>query len=1145
MRPIEQDPWASPAEEAEREAEAVADMEAGEADEAAPPEAEARPVVFVSHRCIIEPDRSIALRLREDLSADCDVYVNTAEPAGADFDKRIEDSLETADFVIALISESANESPWVKYELSYAAERYQRERRPTIIPVRLGFTAQYSPTVGASIRGFNPIEVEPGDYDELLKRVKATIDGRPPEIDASIFGIEAFLVGEFRKNLTRAASLDSPELRRAVEELRSERLFWVVGDAGVRNHFARSLAVQEHDREVRGGKGQGRGIYEVTRSLGWSRVNDTLVRDSVIIFPDVKPSVLFDEESRRDELQSLKSLAARNLVIVTVSEDSYDEINQEMRDRDFAGGARVTVGHGFYGERAKSEIFGRLLDFSHQSRDISERQHQWARKVLEGPEGRELFRTTVNKWTPTDIERFVTRHLGQARRQGDILKLLQRSADLDNEIHTWFIALDDSTRCFVLALSMLSGLRKEQLWEKYKLIVERLKRLDSNLSLWPLGICRQRAALYVTTEGQLDFVDERIAEAVSREVTINFREYLIELVPLIKEMTVPPGRDQRLTEEAFAARKLKAAEDKELRVALARVVGKAGRQGLEDLTGLLNFWGADPMLQVREAVALSLEQTVTESTGAKHALGLLEKWCGDAPHRRDALCRTWAAASALGSIAAARPGTDTCLRSLSLLERLAGRTGASVRLYVSIALKKPVRKLPLAGGEEPSLATLLSLVARDEKVTTKVNVAEALIEARMADEAAAVGLIREWASGADADCRWAAICSLLLWRKQKDWERSREIAGFLAEDAQTTAQVLVEILNHKHQKMAAVWQSFKRLVSEAEGVTRRALVAGLAGLSQASLEKELLPRLRASNDPQLSGLLAEVRSERWRQMFSNPPEFVADLRKEIQRGRTTGEVYTALLLMLKPEPEGCRRELVQTLVSCFAECRDGLYDLLARLTSISPQVFEPLAVEVRCEGLRGLFPDPLSFVAVVAEGLGRADLAGETCVALELLAQPGPRGRREEVLHVLTHAQSLNAAAVRALLRQLRGTFSRTLGRLASDFNLRLLDADLSSPERFLSAVAEAMRDADERAEVVPLLRQLSAPEPEGRRRALVQTLGAARAARPQAVDQLLRDQSWQAPAGLFSFGTQVKLFSFLHKTFSPRLAYMIFAPKP
>ncbi|MGB8509983.1 MAG: toll/interleukin-1 receptor domain-containing protein, partial [Pyrinomonadaceae bacterium] len=778
-------------------------------------DADGQLTIFISHRCVVEPDGSLALRLHKDLSPYGKVYVNTAELGGARFDEEIRESLDKADFVIALISERANDSDWVRYELSQAAGRFQREGRPTIIPVLLGFDVDYSSTrIGASVSGFNPIRVNPADYAGLLGQIQAAIENAPPMLDPSIIGLEGFLVGEFRKNLTRAAALDSLQLRRACETLRRDRLCWVVGDAGVRNHFARTLAVREHDRHAVGGsaKEKGPNVYEVTRALSWSRVDDTLVHGSVIIFTDVTPAALFDEESSRDELKSLKRLASRNYVVMTASEDSYSEIEQEMRNREFGVGAPTVVGHGFYDEGAKVEIYKKLLDFSQSSRDITRRQHQWARHLLEDPEGRETFHAVIRKWSPSDVERFVTRHLRQVRREGDILRLLQRNADLDNEIHTWFVALDDSTRCFVLALAMLPGLRRERFWEKYKLIVERLKGLDASLSLWPLGICRQRAAPYVTAEGQLDFVEGRIDEAVQREVTINFREYLAELVPLIKELSVPPGREPRATKVALEVRRAKAAEGSEVRGALARLVGKAGRQGIEDLRDLIEFWGTDSLLQVREAVAISLEQAAKEQAGAKHALGLLERWCNVASGNQETFYRAAAAASALASIVAAKPAGDTYDTALALLQRLAGGGHTGLKFYVSIALKKAVRRLPLVDRDARiSLATLLGMAAHGGKAATKINVADALNVARVANEGAALDIIRAWLAGDDADCRWAAMCSLFIWRRPRDEERAREIAAFLSLDAQTAASVLVEVINEKHDRTPVFWKVFARL----------------------------------------------------------------------------------------------------------------------------------------------------------------------------------------------------------------------------------------------------------------------------------------------------------------------------------------------
>jgi hypothetical protein len=688
---------------------------------------------------------------------------------------------------------------------------------------------------------------------------------------------------------------------------------------------------------------------------------------------------------------------------------------------------------------------------------------------------------------------------------------------------------------------MFCGLRKEDLWQNYKLVVQRLRKLDVNLSLRPLGICRQRAASYVTTEGQLDFVDERIAEAIYRELSKNFREYLVELNELIRDLSVPAGRERKPS-EVKEQRKHAAEKDKELRIALARITGKAGRQGLEDFTALLNFWGADPMLAIREAVALALEQAVAERTGARHALSLLEKWCNDFSQRPDALFRTAAAASALASIAGVSHSRDICAKALSLLEQLAGSDRPAVKFYVSIALKKIGRKTSLTANEMSiGLAPLLALVAHDAKGTTKINVAETLVESRIANETAALTLIRDWLAGSDADCRWTAMCSLFLWRKQRNDERNRVVAESLALDPYTAANMLVETLNEKYQKAPIYWDCFKQFAAEADAISRRALVAGLSAPQQVSLHEELLQRLRASENQRLSSLFVEVRAQRWRQMLSTAPTFIADLHQEVHRKGLASEIVAALAGLLEPEPAGCRVQLIEALVSCIRDKRDTLEDILHQLTIMAPPIFEPFAAEVRVAGLRELFSDPLTLVRIIAESLNDSTSSDETCIALELLAQPEPRGNHAELLQALGAAQASDAAALQGVLRQFRATSSRALSELAYEFNFLSLSDDLADPELFISRVMVDMRDPLERARVLQSLRQLSQATPQGRRMALVQALGAARVSRPAEVDTLLLDQSWQDRAWPFSLSTEVKLFSFLASVFSPHIASKFF----
>ena len=1091
--------------------------------------------VFISHKCDVQQDENIARQLYTDLTAlGCEVYLDTAQPIGAQYDDEIKKSLKRADFVVAVLSSAANESDWVTHELSYAREQLRQRGNPIIFPIKLG-AFEFSMSIGASVGRFNRRSYHPGDYNRILEDIKAGILNETTPPDITPIGMEGFVLSEFRRNLTRAANLPSLKLREALEALHKSKLFWVRGDDGVRNHFAHCLAVEEYIQKSVGANEQKRSpnIYEIPASRNWSTVDATLVHSSIIILRDVRSLVISDQESAGTELESLKNLVDRNLVIVTASDDTYSEIEQEMRNRGMTMGAHITVGHDFYDEQAKLIIFQRLLDFSSKSGDITSGQLKWATRLAHDPEERKTFVPILNNWSPADIERFVMQ-LRRAKRQGDVLKLVQRNAHLDDEIHEWFIALDDSTRCFVLALSMLRGLRKDQLWQKYKLIIEHLRELDSNLSLWPLGICRKHAEPYVTGDDQLDFADERIREAIDRELTKNFREYLIELVPLIMAISVP-DREQKMTKEATEARKLEIDETRELRTSLARITGKALRSGLDGFIDLLDFWAVDPAFSVREAVSISLAIAVREQVGARQGLGLLQQWCNDRSSGGDVLAKSWAAASALAAIVAAQPERGTYERALDLLERLADRNVRRVRFFASISLKKAARKAPLRDQEAPvTLESVLRLVARDEKAATKINIAEALCEARIADEPAALSVIQDWISGSDLDCRWAGICCILLWRKQKreDWNKS--VVRFLNDDAPTTAGVLVEILNHRDQTFLERISQFWLKAGEA---TRVALVAALASLPAVRLNEKILPALRASEIPALNNLAIEIRAESWSRMLSTPSEFITDVQQEVKQEPLAGEVSAAFVRLLKPEPAGSRGRLVQALVQCFFEERVVLEDVLGRLSEIGPTVFTPLSLEIRSSALRQLFQDPAALLSALNASLGDERVHSETKSALEFLVQEEPRGHRAELLDRLTTARSVDAQSVRMLVRQFRTMNIRALNNFVYLYNFGLLTSELAEPDRFVTHVWREMSDPYERDEVLYILRSLSMPEPEGRRGALVRALGIARMTRPIEVNSLLQDSSWQHRSGLISVATQVKLFSFLTYIVSPRIA--------
>lgn len=1114
-------------------------------------EAAERPFVFISHRQGFDLDQNVATMLYENLSEDCDVYLDTQQLASTRYAELIRESIKEADFVIALVTENSNrnDNDWIALELGAAYQRWRQFGFPALIPVHLEPIAEYEPRIGAALNGFHRIDYR-GDNEKLIAAVRAAIFGNGFRPSTTPHGMEAFLLKDSQRDRLRAALIESSQLEAARARLQIDGLLWLVGDDSTRNYVALSLAVKEQAEQ--GGAETQRKIYEVTRSLSWSKVNSTTIRDAIIIFRDVAPSALFDEEKYTNELASLEALIQRrNTIILTASADSFQDIRQEMHMQDFMRNQSVEVGHDFYNDSDKRLIFEKLLSFSNEFGSINPKQYELAsglipqasaRTAASAPEysrdeGVALFTSIIKKWSPADIERFVILHLPQVNKTGDILKLLRRNADLDNEIHSWFISLDESTRCFVMVLALFPGLGTKQLWEKYKSVVEALRHLDVDLSLWPLGICRQRVSLYVTTEGALDFKEDRFAEAVYREISKNYREYFFELLPLIEEWSVPPGHRQRRADALSAERKRQATEGAKIRGAIAYMVGKMSLNGFVELSGLLDRWASDPIFQVREAVALSLEQTTSDSASAKHAFNMLDKWCGERANSEDALYKRWAAASALGSIAAANTGQPVYVKALNRLNKLARDTRGNIRFYISIPLKKVARKVPVS-----EIESLLSLVVQDDQPVTKINVAEALNEARAFNGEAAWPVIERWLSSEDGNQRWAAICSVIIWRKQSDAERDQEVISYLDRDPAAVAGVFLETGKHKYYR-AKIPASFERLVLHAPEDAREKLISGLAATPFNQIDERLLGRFRSSSAPSLERFVSEVRGARWRYLLQAPRNFVNELREELGRGKMTVETYTSLANLQKPEPEGSRWQLIGALVDAFGQNWSGLNTVLTKLENVAPSTFEPLTAEARREFFKRLFYDPAAFVQAVTTEMSRTEPAAEAHKVLELLARPEPDGYRDELLQALASAHALDPASVQSLLTLFRNSASRILKLVALEFNYRMLEGSFSNPPNFLGHILGAMRDPMEWEEMVQMLNYLAAPEPQGKRRMLAQSLAQAKGARPQDVETLLRHPSFQAQPNLADLRSDVRLASILNSVFVPNFVSRFFTP--
>jgi len=1097
--------------------------------------------VFISYKRG-DTGEAIAAMLYQELSElGAEVYLDQERAISERWEEAIQKALEQAHFVIALLTQQTNASDWVKFELDLAYRQFESRGEPAILPIGLGIeVTELAPRIGARVAGFNARSYNDGDRAEILTDVVAAIQGLARPAPSAI-ALESALVTDFRKNITRASTIDSPDLDRALADLLQQRLVWVVGDDDVRNHFARSLAVKALDAEPNSPNlDQQPNLYEIPRSFTWSKVNDQLIRNAIIIFPDVILSILFDEESPHNELKALKHLIERNLVVITLSPDAYVEIQYQVREHDFESGAATILSSNLYDGQTRLEIFDRLAKFLHEDHAFGDRQFQLLRTFLKQTREHPSQQSVINRMSPADIEWFLSRYLPEAKEAGELFELLRRTADLDNEVRSWFAELNDSTRCFVLTVAMLCGVRKEVFWKHYKAIVNRLRKFDGDLSLFPLGISRQRAAPYVTVEGPIDFVDERTAEAIYDEISRNFREYLLELREFVEEISIPEERNAKPTKEVMEKRKRVSYSNRILRTALARIVGKTARFGIdEELTKLLNAWGADAVFGVRDAVTICLEQAVTTRSGAEDALTLLRKWSNETKSA-GWLSRIWAAGSALPVIAAANPPREFFDGALGLLQQLATADRPRVKLSISISLRRTMRRLLKISSAATRLRQLLEVLASDPKVKTRINIAEAILEMRFVDESTTLKLTGEWLQGTQADLRWVAMCSLFLWRRQDMQRRNRDFTELLALDALTVGDVIVEVINHKHNQLPIFWESFTEFVSHADSQTRHTLTSALASVAQSSLSLRLLPLLRAASDGAVQSLASEIRAEKWKLMLTVPSDFLVDLHSDVSREQSAGEATSALELLLKPEPEGSRGQLVGAFVSCFMDRRALLYDVLKRLVMIAPTLFEPFTLDVRIAAIKFLFNDPLNLISVLSEALHDPSVAGETTVALEFLVQSSDDPSREELQRALSNAQAMDTAGLRGLLWQFHETASVTLTEFAHEFRLHALEGNLAEPEVFCARVIEGLRDPTERDEMFSILRQLSVREPEGRRRDLIRALATCRLQRQAEVDWLLEVSARYTTSGFFSFGSIVKFFSFLIRTFSGRMAEWI-----
>ncbi len=1121
-------------------------LEDEEGDEA--PSELTRLKIFISYNRN-DTDKAVAERIYNELCHQHDVFLDfrTIEP-GWDYEAVTEHWLDTCDFVIALISAKSIETSFIKAELEKVYGRFKRESRPTVIPLRINYAGPSGLRLDAYIGRFQAIFWDNQDYLWLFEQLYSGLTGKLPTVPKTV--INAADIIPYGDSL-RARYIDTyvepRELSSTPVGFEEEKLLWITGDAAVRNYVALSLGAVV-------AANKGKSLYEIAKQRRWTEINSTAVSDSLIVLRDALPAAWL-ESGAIGEWHSLRAIIERNnIIIATAPDDEFNKLQQELLHYQFTDFQHCHVDTNSYGPEAKRSLFSRLIEHLHEKGELDDDRYEWATDLLKDPnepllagdnrsraaerrrrDMRRKFVENISRWVPSDIERFVL-SLSHAASESDVAQLLHRSAALEDEVRSWFLALDDSTRCFVLALALLPNLEPEDLWDRYKAITEKLRQFDSTLRLLPFGICRKRAHPYVSVDGPIE-LDDRVADAIRQEIAGSYREYFLELVPQLKEWSVPPGRNPKTVEQRNQ-RKPKIEETRTERNAIARMVGTVARLGLDDLTDILDYWATDSNIQIRKSLGFAFEQTAKSQTGVNYALNLLERWSLDLNQRGPRRWRALAAAHALGYVTVAANDSYVTTRALQSLRRFARSRQPDARFYASIALRQVARYATLA-----STAGALGRLAQDDRPEVRINVAVALTEARDRDEAATDALLDEWINSDDLNRRWVALCGLIISRANANGSaKYRQLAPLLENErtAATLADVLVQTIGDDRYGQTAR-DAFSHLAQEINGGGWTNFAIGLGSIPKGKLEKEVLPLLRFEGAPLFNERAIDVRYEALRHRALDPTSLILTLNLWLGSNHDQLEVFRAMTMVLDENNESSRAQFIAALAEQFVRDGHRVNEVLTRLESMAPAHFFLLRDTVIFEAFRRSLSDAKRFRALTEKYLTQDGTSEAAAQALKTLANDEPPGSRNLMVEALLESYAQAPEPTVNLLERFQNGPISQLATVVHELNYRLIEGAMSKPSEFSSLVlAMVQRDV----QTFSILNYLAMPEPQGRRSKFVAALVEARLLQADGVDELLALSDLREWTNLASLAAEVARSYYVRRIFSTRFVTKLFTQK-
>lgn len=712
------------------------------------------PAVFLSY-CHADPNADVVRLVYSALSSRYRTFCDVELEPGVRWAAEIDANLASASYFVVFLSAEAADSKGVTEEVRRAVTLNPERGRPRIIPVRLAYDGDLKYELGMLLNSFQfEFWQTSDDTQDLIAKLDSVITGKRSASvgDAALF-TSRYQVPTARQKRVLDAFVPPPGVKTARDLLRSAKVLWITGPDGAGKHFlATALACE-----------LGQSVFEYRPVLSWRQIFNSRPTNSVLLLPNALAPERAGSYDYEMGLAVLRQLCdTDNSVLLTCTDDAYGSRNADLTDVGFETRTltRYRLGLDAYSRGSRVEVVRKLLRENHSREIISGTQRRWVEDCLSQEDGQSR-RATWQNWKLSDIESFVNRLLPAAQTSSDVEQLLDHHRSLEEQVHAWFLSLDEIARCFLLTLLLHPEASSEQIWNRFREIVAELERLAlvPRLSLPSLGVCRNRCAPYVTTTDYLEITDEEMASTIRRELAVNWREYVLELRHLLVRWALPPERERNQARSDDDP-------NRATRQELSHLIGHLMSVRVEDVLPFLDEFSVSEDRRARRSAADAVTYAFESEGGIRNCRKLLGAWEKDRSGETNAVRKRRVTANACWRIAErySGPELDFAIEQLQLLTR----DVPLVRSEVAFGLSRVVRRQRTNG-----VLSLLERLSNDPDEIVRRRTAIATAELTRRDPRMANEMIARWSGSGESRRIWTVAYALIAAPRFTRQERDR------------------------------------------------------------------------------------------------------------------------------------------------------------------------------------------------------------------------------------------------------------------------------------------------------------------------------------------------------------------------------------